>query len=236
VVLRAHVEPFGGYARRLRVTAENVGANALVLELPDRCPNGPIDFTGLDSSYDYYGTCNAGACAGTRPPKRITLAPGVTTDVASTTLHLGGAPPCTTRLTEGRRRIVPVAPELGVPTCVVGAVLDVPAIAEAPPPRPKPPGPSRPSSPSPPPPAAGDPYACTQHSDCVLSCPRADGCCGWPCGCRHAIHRDHRAAFEAGYPDTCSKPPCPAVGCAYQPAVAAACHNGRCTGVTSLSF
>jgi hypothetical protein len=104
---------------------------------------------------------------------------------------------------------------------------------------PAPATPARPATrPRPAAPAAADPsdpYACDAPADCVLSCPRAAGCCGWPCGCRHAIHRDHRDAFEAAYPKTCQKAPdCPAVACAHEPAVAATCRAGRCVGVTRL--
>ncbi|MFW6051146.1 MAG: hypothetical protein ACODAU_08225 [Myxococcota bacterium] len=243
LVVRAHARPDGGpLSHRLWVTAENVGDAPVELTLPDRCPDGPVDFRGLAEGYDYYGTCSAGACPGPREPKRMSLPPGASEELASTTVHLRGAPPCTEGLAEGRHRIVPVVPDLGVPTCVVGTVLEVPArVARRPAPRtePTPPRPA-PERESPAPTdkderkrqeARGDPYACQQHSDCVLSCPDAPGCCGWPCGCRHAIHEDHRAAFEARYPDTCDKPPCPAVGCAYQPAFGAMCRNGRCVGV-----
>jgi hypothetical protein len=247
VVLRAHMRVDGGpWTHRLWVTAENVGADALELALPDRCPNGPVDFAGLGAGYDYYGTCNAGACAGTREPRRLTLPAGATQELASVTVHLRGAPPCTKALPAGRHRIVPVVPELGVRTCVVGTVLEVPAPpaperrTERPTPKPSPdpvrprerrerPGPAPQTRPTAP---GGDAYACTEHADCVLSCPRAAGCCGWPCGCRHAIHRDHKAAFEARYPETCGKPPCPAVACMHDPAFGAACRNGRCVGVS----
>jgi hypothetical protein len=248
LVLRAQLRPDGGpLVRRLSITAENVGVDPLEVSLPDRCPQGPIALEGLGEGYDYYRTCNAGACSGPRPSKRVSLPPGATKELASTTVHLRGAPPCTEALTEGRYRIVPVAPALEVSTCVIGAVLQVPALP-MPAPRtqrvqPKPEErlqPKRPQErrqPKRPPPKAGDPYACEQPSDCVLSCPGGPKCCGWPCGCRHAIHRDHKAAFEAQYPDTCTKhPDCPAVACIRQQAVGATCRNGRCVGVTSPTF
>jgi hypothetical protein len=232
LLLRAHVEPRGPRAARLYVTAENVGSAPLRVDLPDRCPMGPIDFEGLGAGYDYYSTCNAGACAGPRTPTTHALAPGQPKEVASTTIYLDGAVPCAEPLSPGHHRITPVAPALDVPVCVVGTSLDV----RPPPPPPAPPRqepPARKRDPS-------DPYSCEAPSDCVLSCPSAPGCCGWACGCRHAIHRDHREAFEASYPETCTKHPhCPAVACMHDPAIGATCRAGRCVGVSrpsELSF
>src|SRR5690606_6957239 len=61
-----------------------------------------------------------------------------------------------------------------------------------------------------------DPYFCEDSAECALSCPQVAGCCGEPCGCRHAIHVQHRAAYEENYARTCGRPPCPEVACAYE--------------------
>ncbi|MFO0557718.1 MAG: hypothetical protein U0269_06835 [Polyangiales bacterium] len=79
---------------------------------------------------------------------------------------------------------------------------------------------------------ASDPRACTGPGQCVLACPEVQGCCGFPCGCTQAIHRDHLAAFTAEYARTCRRAPrCEPVGCAYQMR-SASCVNGRCVAVS----
>jgi hypothetical protein len=77
-------------------------------------------------------------------------------------------------------------------------------------------------------PAARDPYACSSPQDCELACPSAPGCCGWPCGCSHAIRRDQKAAYESSYGSTCKRrPQCPAVACLREDFVPT-CREGRC--------
>jgi hypothetical protein len=96
--------------------------------------------------------------------------------------------------------------------------------------------PAPPPSPPPPPPApASSPYVCSSSRDCTLACPSAAGCCGWPCGCSHAIRREHRAAYEARYAATCRRhPQCPAVACARREMVAA-CRDGRCVAEEAMT-
>jgi hypothetical protein len=116
-----------------------------------------------------------------------------------------------------------------------------PAVAPAPDPAPAPASPpdaapapdAAPPPPAKPAPAPNDPYACTTPADCVIDCPRVKGCCSLDaCGCRHAIRRDRVAWFAAEYARTCQRTPnCPAVGCAHEPAMGAACRNGRCVAV-----
>ncbi|WP_437872545.1 hypothetical protein [Sorangium sp. So ce363] len=231
VRLRLDVSPVAGERRLLRVVAENATGQPLALELPDRCPNGLVELEGLGPGYDYYGTCNAGPCLGVSSARRIELGPGEARPIAEATIALRGAPPCTSALPPGQHVVRAGVRTANVPVCTAEAVLDVPGAA-----RPQsPPSPPPPSVPSRSTPASSDPYACQSPTDCVLSCPEPAGCCGWPCGCQHAIHRDHRAAFEANFEKTCTRPPrCPAVGCAFERAVGATCRNGRCVATTTL--
>src|SRR5690606_37048629 len=71
--------------RRVRLVARatNLTQETITLTAPDACPAGPVRFMGLPAGYDYYGTCNAGACRGPRDPVRWTLAPGQTVELAS---------------------------------------------------------------------------------------------------------------------------------------------------------
>ena len=55
----------------------------LELTLPDRCPSGPANFSGLRDGYDYYAACASGACATPRPELRYTLAPGQAVEITS---------------------------------------------------------------------------------------------------------------------------------------------------------
>lgn len=43
--------------------AFNTTDHAVTLKLADRCPLGPIEFSGLPGEYDYYDGCTKGACA-----------------------------------------------------------------------------------------------------------------------------------------------------------------------------
>jgi hypothetical protein len=209
-----------GPLRAVRVFADNLTDAELSFELPERCPNGLVDFSGLGARYDYYGTCNAGACAGWPPVRRITLGRRSAQLLAEAAINVQGKAPCTSALAPGRYTLRPLLPQCDVRMCVAAATLAVPAPAVG-------------SAPAFDP---ANPYACQAPADCVLSCPDARGCCGWACGCSHAINVHHRAAFEAGYPQTCARVPnCPAMGCSYEPAIAATCRNGRCVGVKQLS-
>jgi hypothetical protein len=227
-----------GDVRSLGVTAENVSPAAVEFDLPDRCPAGALDFEGLTPGFDYYGTCAMGACPGPRAATHVRLQPGERRALASIALHVAGSS-CTGPIARGYYSVRPVVPAMGPRTCFDVAALDLraeavsplvvaPVIAPTPAPAPAPP-----SSPKPPAhavaPPPGDAYACTSPGDCVLSCPNPAGCCGWTCGCTHAIRRDHAEAFAADYAKTCKRPPaCPAVDCAYAMPVGATCQKGRC--------
>ncbi len=204
--------------RVLRASARNLTGEALTFELPERCPSGPIAFEGLGPGYDYYGTCASGPCPGVPSTRRITLPPHAIRPLAEALVRLDGRAPCTKPLAPGRYVVRPVAPPTSVSMCTEGAVLVVP----------------EPLSEEEIRNASKDPYWCQTSADCVLSCPDAPGCCGYPCGCQHAINVRHRAAYEASYAKTCERPPCPAVACAYRPAMSAACRQNRCVGVQTL--
>ena len=78
-------------------------------------------------------------------------------------------------------------------------------------------------------PADADPRACSSSEECIIACPAVRGCCGWPCGCTNAVHRDRVSSFTAHYASTCTRTPnCPVVACAYEPATGAVCRAGRC--------
>jgi hypothetical protein len=205
--------------RTLRVYGQNLTATPLSFEVPERCPRGLVDFEGLGPGYDYYGTCAAGACAGWPATRRITLAPAQPQPLAEGHIYLDGHAPCTTPLAAGKYRLRASIPSTNVVVCSEDIIFDVPAQVTT----------DNGSA------APNDPYWCRDSADCVLSCPTAAGCCGHPCGCQHAINIRHRAAYEANYSKGCSRAPCPAVGCAYAPAVLAVCQNHRCVGATTLT-
>jgi hypothetical protein len=71
-------------------------------------------------------------------------------------------------------------------------------------------------------------YACTSSDDCVLACPVPEGCCGWLCGCEHAIRKDHVESFTRQYAKTCHRAPCPMATCPYVVVKGATCREGRC--------
>lgn len=231
--------------RVLDVVAENVSARAVDFNLPNRCPAGPLDFAGLPPGYDYYGTCNAGACLGSRHAVHVHLDPGERRPVVSTPLAVGGST-CTQPLPPAYYEVGAIPPPTPIGICAESAALDL--RAGAPRPRPPPaPGPIAPqpqvrlaptTSPAVPLPAAtATPGAeCTSSADCALSCPQVPGCCGWACGCRNAMPRDRVAGFEAAYAKSCTRPPhCPEMGCAYEPASSAQCVNGRCVAITGAT-
>jgi hypothetical protein len=244
VVFRAILAPPSDGTRALSVVAENVSAHGVEFELPDRCPSGSVDFEGLPAGFDYYRTCNAGACPGPRQPQRVSLDPGGRRQVALARVDMT-ASICNPALAPGYYQVRPVLPLMGIAACAEAAALDLRGATPAPPithivrtePLPSKPAPSPSPPPPPSPPAPIDPtYGCTTAADCVLSCPTPPGCCGWPCGCTNAIRRDHADAFAASYAKTCTRAPhCPSVDCAYQLAVGATCRNGRCAAATTPS-
>ncbi len=61
----------------------NLTNEQLELELPDRCPQGAAQFSGLPAGFDYYGSCVAGACAEPRSNVHLSLAPGQALELAA---------------------------------------------------------------------------------------------------------------------------------------------------------
>ncbi|MBK8172149.1 MAG: hypothetical protein IPK60_17640 [Sandaracinaceae bacterium] len=224
--LRVSTMPADAGRTVLNATLLNRTQAPIEVTLPDRCPAGPIDFDGLGEGFDYYEACAAGACPGPRTPRVVQIAAGQTVQVATASLEFASSA-CQRLPSPGHYTITPLPLQSASRVCTYGVGIDVQA---EPPPAPPPPAP--PVVPAPSAPQAfhsSNPYACQSPSDCVISCPSAPGCCGWPCGCSHAINREHAAAFEANYPRTCQhQPNCPAMGCAYSPAMSATCRAGRC--------
>ncbi len=190
----------------MTVTAFNPGADAVAFHLPGGCE--PIGFEGMPDHYDYYEICMAGECP-EGMPHRIALAPGERTMVTQTSLPLDGGV-CNPPVPPGRYTVRPVVTSPDARVCVDEVVVEQVAA----------PAPAA---------STGDPAACTADGDCEVYCPEVQGCCGWTCGCRNAINRSQRDAFAAAHAQSCARTPdCPAMGCAYEPAYAAACVNGRC--------
>lgn len=215
-----------GLSRELVVGAENRGTGVQELVLPDRCPSGPVEFTGLPGGYDYYGVCAMGACVGERSPVRLGLGVGEQRELARTTLELG-ASSCNAPVPAGEYRLSAVIPGVA-PECIVGATLVIDGPVNEPP---SPPTPDRTPG------VSVDFYSCTADSDCIVHCPDANGCCGWPCGCSNAINKTHQAAFDIHHSRTCERAPdCPAVACAYEPHHFARCVDNRCRSFSGLGF
>jgi hypothetical protein len=152
--------------------AHNRTDKPITLELPDRCPQGPVVFVGLSPEYDYYGTCAAGACAGPRDPVRFNLDPGQRIELAAIMVRPGGGG-CTQALPPGRHHIGFSVPYRGQ-TCSRG-----PAAIEVRDPKPPPRPPTKTA------PAPG--VTCPPMPACGIACPGgsfardAQGC---PlCGC-----------------------------------------------------
>lgn len=62
-------QPDGTFVVRASLTSL---VGPLEVTVPDACPNGAATFRGLPEPYDYYRTCNAGACP-TTSPRRVAL-------------------------------------------------------------------------------------------------------------------------------------------------------------------
>ncbi len=199
----------------VEVFADNTSGAPADFDLPDRCPRGPVAFEGLGEGFDYEDACRKGACAGTRRAEHVHLAPAATRRIGSAEVGLR-RDACHAAVPPGHHRVRAVPPEGIRAECSTAATFVVPA---APPSRP----------------ASGGDRACTTSADCTIFCPNVPGCCGNPCGCRNAIRRDRAAAYAASYAKTCTRPPhCPAMGCAYQPAMSATCRDGRCVASSGL--
>ncbi|HKP64776.1 MAG TPA: hypothetical protein VJV78_48910 [Polyangiales bacterium] len=227
LVLSTKVVARARFEYNLQVTIENAAPYDLQFVVPDRCPAGPLDFDGLPDGYDYYQTCTAGACLGPRGQHTVQLRPRERYNFLTVQLSAAGGP-CTPPLDRALYQIAAVPPNISYRVCSESARLDLRNVKLPVRPASQPVAPA--PAPAPPPPRpTDDPYACTTSEDCVISCPSVRGCCGWPCGCTNAIHRDQVASFVANYASTCTRAPnCPIVACAYEPADRAICHNGRC--------
>ena len=70
---------------------KNVTSDALVVEMPDRCPQGPAIFSGLPEGYDYYHSCTKGACGGRRAPIRHSIAAGQSLEIDAIEIDPAGA-------------------------------------------------------------------------------------------------------------------------------------------------
>lgn len=235
LMLSTKVTPRGRFQYGLQVVIENATQHALQFVLPDRCPAGPLDFAGLPAGYDYYQTCGAGPCIGPRGVHSVELAARERRNLFSLQLMAAGGP-CTDPLEQALYSIEPIAPPVSYRVCVEPARLDLRKVKLPPRPAPRPVAPVTPP-PAPVPQPSGDPYACTSSADCIISCPSVRGCCGWPCGCNNAIHRDQAASFVAHYASTCTRAPnCPIVACAFEPAVSAICVDGRCEAQRGIGW
>lgn len=226
-----------GHVHDVVFRAKNVSQASVTITLPSRCAQSPIALSGLPEGYDLYSTCDADPCV-EQPPVTRAIAPGETVELAAARIRDDGADVCQQRLAPGRYVLAPIAPQTSVVSCTTDAAL---AVNDEPPPSPRAPAQatSQNHPPKPPPPVAGlavpPEYACESSADCALVCPEVRGCCGNPCGCRNAMNKKAAAAYLRDYAKTCAKPPkCPAMGCAYQPAGSADCHEGRCVATDGL--
>ncbi|HVR21637.1 MAG TPA: hypothetical protein VMS65_18105 [Polyangiaceae bacterium] len=70
---------------------KNVTSELLVVEMPDRCPQGPAIFSGLPEGYDYYRSCTKGACGGQRVPIRHSIAAGQSLEIEAIEIDPAGA-------------------------------------------------------------------------------------------------------------------------------------------------
>lgn len=84
VRLDAHVTPQSDGTFVLRATLTSL-VGPTEVTLPDPCPNGAAVFRGLPETYDYYGTCNAGACP-TTSPRTVSLGESPTV-IAETSIN-----------------------------------------------------------------------------------------------------------------------------------------------------
>jgi hypothetical protein len=125
LVLRAQLVRENRVRYGLTGIAENRTDAPLSFTLPDRCPQGELDFTGLPAGYDYYRWCTKGACAGPRRPLAFQLAPREKRVIVATTLSVDGSAPCSIALQPKLYSIKPVAKSLPATTCFEAAELDL---------------------------------------------------------------------------------------------------------------
>lgn len=71
--------------------------------------------------------------------------------------------------------------------------------------------------------------ACSQDSDCVVSCLRDGSCCDELCGCSQIYSKSYAAQLAGAKSSHCSaEVRCPVARCSGRKAVAARCVNARC--------
>lgn len=76
---------------KLRATLASNSDSSVNVTLHSPCPGGPVAFTGLGEGFDYYGTCNAGACQETDEPLTVFLPAGRgKVEIASTFFPISG--------------------------------------------------------------------------------------------------------------------------------------------------
>lgn len=154
----------------LRVALLNRDGSEHQVELRVDCPGGPVRFSGLAPSYDYYQTCNMGPCIAPDPPRRLTLAAGSAAPLTQIVLHRRGNS-CQPNLQIGPDPLVARVEFLNATTpevCEVGALM-LPGA----PPAPAPPPLTPPAPPSPPTPSVPQPGPCPKPVACGLACPGA---------------------------------------------------------------
>lgn len=126
LLFRATATPAPQDRVKIALRAENLSGQAVSFTLPDNCPSGPLALRGLGAGFDYYGSCNAGACPGPRRSSVVSLGPGEARDLATTTIPLLGSA-CTPALKPGRAVVDVIAPQASVDTCTVGTTFEIPA-------------------------------------------------------------------------------------------------------------
>lgn len=104
-VRRGRVSDVTAYAR-------NKSAKPIRLELPSRCPQGPVVFSGLSPEYDYYRSCTKGACGGPRTPVVFEIKPGEQIELEAVEIDPQGAN-CTAPLPPGTHAITFAVPFAG---------------------------------------------------------------------------------------------------------------------------
>lgn len=113
----------------VEVTAHihNVSGLALTFTVADPCPDGLVSFMGLPEGYDFYGSCQAGACATYGDPVTYTLAPEEVLEV--TTEVTPGGDVCNPALPADSYTVsarLPLVDEEEVMVCAMPARLIVP--------------------------------------------------------------------------------------------------------------
>jgi len=101
-----------GRVSEITAFARNKSAKPIRLELPSRCPQGPVVFSGLSPEYDYYRSCAKGACGGPRDPVVFEIKPGEQIELEMVEIDPQGAN-CTAPLPPGTHSITFAVPFAG---------------------------------------------------------------------------------------------------------------------------